>query len=387
MAKARATCTCERCGAAFYVEATRASRKSADEWEEWAAGNYTVCRECEAKEYAELAEKAAKQAQEDGLPALRGTERQVAWAEQIRQNKLVVLNALADELVEKGKPKAAQKAASVTEYIMHTKAAARWWIDNLDTTARRLVEENYEAAKEAEVVQLAQGAVQSGVTAEASAEDTVIHPENERYGTVNVVVSESKVEAHYPKDETFRGVVKAAGYEWDSVGRCWCKVITSTTGAAVDRAAELMNTMLDKGFAVDCKSAEAREKAISGTFEPECRRWVKLRTSGQYNGWLAIAIPRRGEDDAQMLYDAARRIKGSKWNSGSVVVPVAQWALVEDFAGIYGYRISDSATVAIKRHKDLVTVRATTPEKPQREDVLGNILTSSDAVLPELSDD
>lgn len=384
MAKARAICTCERCGATFYVEATRASRKSADEWEAWAADHYTVCRECEAKEYQELAEKAAKQAQEDGLPALRGTERQVAWAEQIRQNKLVALNAFADELAAKGKTKTAQNVSMTTEYILHTKASARWWIDNRDATARALVDGNYEAAKEAKVVQAANNAMQE--VAPELREDTILHPENEQYGTANVVVAEKRVEAYYPKDDTFRGVVKAAGYQWDPTVQCWAKGISQFTGSVTDRAAELANKLLTTGFAVQCQDAKARELAVSGTFKPENKRWVKLFTSGSHEGWLAVWVPRRGEDD-QGLYEAARKIKSSRYDSGFVAVPVARWALVEDFAQIYGYEFSAGAQKAIADFQEANTITPELPPEPEQRDPLADILNSSADILPDLLDD
>lgn len=385
MAKARATCTCEQCGATFYVEATRSSRKSADEWEAWAADHYTVCRECEAKEYQELAEKAAKQAQEDGLPALRGTERQVAWAEQIRQDKLVALNAFADDYAAKGKPKTSQNVSMTAEYILHTKASARWWIDNRDSTARALVNGSYAAAKEAKIVQAAKTATQE--TTPEPPEAVIIHPEGEQYGTVNVVVTESRVEAYYPKDDTFRETVKSTGYQWDPTARCWAKGINQFTGSATDRAAEIANKLLDAGFSVQCQDAEVRELAVSGNFKPENKRWVKLFASGSHEGWLSIWVPRRGEDDDRGLYEAARKIKGSRYDSGSVAVPVARWRLVEDFAQLYGYEFSAGAQKAIADFQEANTIKPELPPEQERNDPLAEILNSSTDILPDLRDD
>ena len=43
------------------------------------------------------------------------------------------------------------------------------------------------------------------------------------------------------------------------------------------------------------------------------------------------------------LYKAARKLPGSKWDKPSVVVPVEQFEEVIDFAGMYGFKLSEGA--------------------------------------------
>ena len=92
MAKAKVTLICPQCGEEFKVETTKYNRKDADKWAIWAKEQNWICRDCEkanweAKKDAE--NKAAAEATiEMGLPALTGSEKQIAWANTIRMNFL-----------------------------------------------------------------------------------------------------------------------------------------------------------------------------------------------------------------------------------------------------------------------------------------------------------
>jgi len=59
-----------------------------------------LCKKCQEEEYAKQNQEAAKQNKENGLPPLKGTEKQVAWAESIRLKKIIELNKLKQDLLE-----------------------------------------------------------------------------------------------------------------------------------------------------------------------------------------------------------------------------------------------------------------------------------------------
>lgn len=71
------------------------------------------------------------------------------------------------------------------------------------------------------------------------------------------------------------------------------------------------------------------------------------------------------------------------------MVPVANHLEVEDFAGIYGYRVSPTVADAAARYEAerLPGVRPADKPKPEQGDKLQEILQSSDEVLPDLVDD
>lgn len=93
MAKAKVTLTCSRCGSEFEWTKSCKSRKEADSAEEWALANVLVCPDCWKK-----AKQAKEQAAEDKklnniisvreLPELKGTEKQIAYAEILRERYL-----------------------------------------------------------------------------------------------------------------------------------------------------------------------------------------------------------------------------------------------------------------------------------------------------------
>ena len=153
MAKATITCTCPECGATHYYTAICHNRREADNWEQYHADEATtrLCPDCYAKQRAEQrAEEreaenkaAAEKAGEFGLPALTGSEKQVAWATTIRQNALD--SALMESagrttagMNEKGR-------AFVAGVIAKMSAEAKWWIDHRDDAAH-LVREEIECA-------------------------------------------------------------------------------------------------------------------------------------------------------------------------------------------------------------------------------------------------
>lgn len=139
MARAQLKCTCPECGTTHYWQVNCHNRREADSWEEYHAGDTDrLCPECYRKmmakkreeERAEQNKAAAATAAALNLPALTGTEKQVAWATTIRQAALdgALLHAAggtASNLNDKGR-------ALIVAVIAKMPAEAKWWIDNRD---------------------------------------------------------------------------------------------------------------------------------------------------------------------------------------------------------------------------------------------------------------
>lgn len=128
MAKGTAICTCATCGSTFKVEATKYNRDEANQWEAWAERNYTECKTCYAtRKQAERAaenEEASAKAQEQGLPELTGSPKQIAWAETIRMAMLEKLSA------ESEKEGGAGEWENFIAWVKEEYTSARYWIDN-----------------------------------------------------------------------------------------------------------------------------------------------------------------------------------------------------------------------------------------------------------------
>ncbi|CAM3743144.1 hypothetical protein COLU111180_06170 [Cohnella lubricantis] len=91
-----------------------------------------VCTDCyRAQQQAKAEAKAAEQ----GLPALEGSEKQIAWATTIRSKMIdEIFEPIRKELT-KGTPKDEQAAKAIAWMIEQVTekintASAKWWIDN-----------------------------------------------------------------------------------------------------------------------------------------------------------------------------------------------------------------------------------------------------------------
>lgn len=141
MAKATATCTCATCGAEFTVTAYKYNRREADSWESWAESHYDECDECREKriqsERDEANRKAAENAASAGLPALTGSQKQIAWATTIRDGILAICSETIADLqlvVESGEASDEYRDDLLVDKLIRswllTKTEAAWWIDN-----------------------------------------------------------------------------------------------------------------------------------------------------------------------------------------------------------------------------------------------------------------
>lgn len=127
MAVGVARCTCERCGARFEKRATRANRREADSWVEWAEENITVCPDCyRAEKIAKAEAEIEKATVEIGLAELEGSVKQISWATDIR-NKFIVTSASFLTRVHNEEEKA--RLIRRREIVLQKAKDSRWWIE------------------------------------------------------------------------------------------------------------------------------------------------------------------------------------------------------------------------------------------------------------------
>lgn len=325
---------CPECGATYRVDLI-GPHKTRD----WKLENYDwTCDDCKEKARQEENTKAAATNEVAGLPALTGTEKQIAWAETVRRQKMesleltlatlspcTILRIKTDEIDK-------ERLAIAIENIQ-TKESATWWIDNRDIDVRYLLKNEYERAEKPLLPK------EKEFKAEALAEAT-IRPESPKTETIaEIRILQNAVEVIFPekRDDFWQIIKKQLHFEWS--GSSWKRTIKTNNGTPADRAAEVGHKLLAAGFSIRIFNEEIRSKAVSGSYEPECTRWVMVRTSGQYQGWFAVNWTEMNDN----LYKAARKLPGSKWDKPSVVVPVEQFEEVIDFAGMYGFKLSEGA--------------------------------------------
>ena len=139
MAKARVHLTCNKCGQEFWAEKTCYNRSDANDWEQYMERVGGTCKECWAKEKeaereaqkAAFSEAAAEGAQgiPFELPALTGSEKQIKWANDLRNGVIATLNNYKikwEEFLSKAETDEEVKAE--LDKIMNP--SAKWWIEN-----------------------------------------------------------------------------------------------------------------------------------------------------------------------------------------------------------------------------------------------------------------
>jgi hypothetical protein len=306
-----------------------------------------VCEECYKLKLEEENKKSMEKANEMELPELIGTEKQIAWANTIRIKMLKDF----EDMTSKVKDEMKDFYKDMINYVATTKIKASWFIDERNSSLVILGEELHE-----EFNKYLKSKEEQPVIEEIKAETTV-YPENKiTDGVVEIEVKGDTIKAIFEKNEEFRLIVKSLGYEWDGV---WKRIIKKTNGSVEDRASELGNKLLNAGFPIRINDLEILDRAVDGKYEQECKRWILKRTKGDYEGWLCISWD--GKDDK--LYNTARKLPSSKWNGG-IVVKAEYYKQVLEFAELYGFKVSEEASVLIEAHIELEkTAKKVNPAK------------------------
>jgi hypothetical protein len=403
---------CEKCQKEYsrVTYTARDSKQTKEYWREKAGTEYGLCYDCyqeqKQQERAKASMEAAAKAKEINLPELQGSEKQVAWANVLRQNfieayeqKIEKISTVPEEeiiekvrrsgeLVHASPEEIEKKCNQVIEdrekviatmfealhYVLSNKTESKWYIDNRDEnpTRRSLVEE-MEASKSIKPVP-------EEIVRDATVEATIV-PENAITPVVaEIKISDDKIVSIFEKNDTFIAVVKALNYKWS--GSAWERKINELTGLAADRAAELGNKLLNAGIPIIIMDEAIRDAAIQGEYEPECNRWV-LKVKDEEK----LKIKWWEKNDR--LYQVARKLPGSKWDSG-VIINIAHYKEVEEFASLYGFMFAKNAKKAIENEKErlanITTVRPVTSKVTEEKDGLKEILNSGSDILDDLKD-
>lgn len=383
---ARAYFKCGDCGASVQTSGT--NRSDADRRAKWHEAQGHLCSDCEAKRRAIQSAKAAEVSKAAGLIALSGSEKQVAWAETIRERKLASLNmivqmaiivrdyesderidedrqAIRDQLVAfvKANPGAETWRMHLSEFMRIVKHADRaialldivkknakssWWIDNRDTMPARLALELRGEIDAELAAHMPIPAAEAEAMQEAQADALLkpaCEPKSQQVAEISLAGSGKEIRVSFAeKREDFRLLMRGLGFAWSD--RFWARSLNFMQGDPIDRMAETAHRILALGYLVRLHDDDARSKAVSGDFQPEQTRWVVKANGGAYDGWCRISWPK--SDD---LYEPAKRIIGARYKDGHVYCPPGSIVEVADFAERYGFAMSESPRKMLEAHQ------------------------------------
>lgn len=133
MAMASVKLICKACGNEFEWRKKCYNRRDAESSEAWARDNITLCPECAAQarreaEAAELAE-AVKGLSVELPDNLTGSEKQIAWAKDIRAKYALMIQRV---YIDKAYDDLRVYIIRVLDVIIAENPSAKWWIDHRD---------------------------------------------------------------------------------------------------------------------------------------------------------------------------------------------------------------------------------------------------------------
>lgn len=385
---ASAAFSCAECGITQW--AWGRNRKKADEMAAWHESVGTLCKACQDKKNAAENAAAAERNAAVGLPALLGSEKQVAWAETIRH---IIFDSL-----EKALPiaKAEDRHAAMQQYPAHSSTLAiaqavktvsamldskfgeraveafltilrgqdraSWWIERGRSSVEYLAYSMGEELRDA----LMTGPEPMPEQA-AAGEEALLRPAGELSSRVVIEISrhDDSVVLDFPSLDAAEEIARQLRFRWDE--RRWCRPMTELTGDPLDRMAETAQRFLRAGFLVRVYDEEARRRAETGEFHHERRRWVTMCRPMPGKESLRISWSLR--DD---FFEAARRIPGA-WYERSpgmrvivFFVPVKAVAEVAAFAEEYGFSLTAEVAAMLGSHRGAVDAAAIVAEFKER---------------------
>lgn len=136
-------------------------------------------------------------------------------------------------------------------------------------------------------------------------------------------------------DESFRVLARRHKFEWNRAKRCWSRIMISIDEAE-SKAREMINLATDEGFYV---STDIDRQP----YEPENMKMIELelRSNGDF---FKLSWPYEGAN----YWSVAMKVPGARKAKGGIIVPVANWSEVLEFAAMYGFAIRPCAMAGMR---------------------------------------
>ena len=373
-------------------------------------------KEKQAKRAAE-AERLAKEAAGNFLPQLTGSPKQIQWAEQIRGEFIEFLAQVKDdfpsfekafnreysdenrkEILTRGEPDMFDfnkirvsimfRFEKALENMIKSEDSAKIYIDLRDLSKVKIDKGILNSLSTGSIFSTSSSfyeryenlinkynPTEDVVMEREIIEETITKPVNYNGVIVEVLNNFDIIIANSVKDEDLIAILKSRGYKWS--GTAWVKTLDEFTGSGLERTAEIIHRLLEKGFGVKTNDTEALSKAKVSEVSKEITKWVKFKES---KNRFFIA---KGD-----YYDELKAVKFMKYKEGFFYIDVEYYQELEDWAEHNGYGISKAAQNkmdSLKRsiREEIVKVEEVIEEKKKVADVL----KSERAVLEDLKDD
>lgn len=347
-----------------------------------------LCPDCEHERLMKLQE-------ENGLPELKGSEKQVAWAMKIRQDFLDSLDRLHDGVdrdwnsglrgdVEKEENKKKMKVEHAMIdaccAYMCEQTDAKFFINERDDLFSYHGEESWHLYDCMEIVKFyAKEFVEEhneyrvAAKKEAEAKQVEVHPEEVTGGTkVWLSIQDDTVKLTSDYEARLVNIIHSLPFKMKWDGYRWNYKVESFRGTAEAVVAELGNRFLSKGYIVIFPDKEMADMSTSGEFEKYHINAVYRNKNNDKQ--LIVKMDANDEELKNLMYNI-RGLNFSHYHDDIASVSVEHYKEVLEFAEDNGFAISPGAKEAIEKYKaSFITatpahVERDTAKAPGRKDV------------------
>lgn len=345
------------------------------------------CNDCIRKEAIETLK---KKAEENDLPELDGSQKQIEWSMSIRQHFLDIIEDLSESMNKEmdatiaSNPDKTEKYEKLrTEYtekfnksIMYIseQTKANFFIDDRDEFGISIPNTTLKTVSAyADAYDKEHDPFEIEAKEEVKRKQVEVHPE-EVIGTTNITLTAENdcVHLYSRYDKRLVDIIHELDFKMKWTGNRWEYKLHNICGSAESVIAELGNKLLEKGYIVIFPDAATADMASSGNFEKYNLNAVF--GDKKYDSVLNVQFNRNDSKMEYMLLNiaGARHIKGC---DDTIKIPVSHYKEVLEIAEDNGFVLSPAALKCIEKYKgSFITatpahVERDTAKEPGRKDV------------------
>ncbi|MHB1642634.1 MAG: hypothetical protein ACYCS8_08230 [Acidithiobacillus sp.] len=291
--------------------------------------------------------------QEGDLPALTGSDKQVAWATEIRTARLNI--ATLDTAIP-GEPPTPRAPQDEFLRCLQGIRRAHWWIETRTLGRDQFMQAAFDEGIKARYVT----PPKDNATAHAVLDEALLAPTRTRGPIAEVSLAAGKVRVVLIEfDEDTNTLLKRCGYRWDAPA--WTRPVAEDV--AEHRAIEIAVRLLAHGCPVRIFDEALRQRAVANDYEPEPPRRVEVSTSAKYRTKFHLVWAL--DEKPVQCRKAAQQLRGAKVFDDGAYVSASHFEEIQDFASQNGFTITPEAQSLIDAEKGKLAGSVRVTAKPR----------------------
>ncbi len=287
------------------------------------------------------------------LPGLTGSDKQVAWASEIRTSRLNV--AKSDNLLFGILPASREQSGEFLKCLWSIRRA-HWWIETRTLGRGQFMLAAFDEGLKARYVT----PPKDDATAHAVLDEALLAPAKTRGPIAEVSLAAGKVRVVLIEfDENTNTLLKRCGYRWDDPA--WTR--RAGDDVAEHRATEIAVRLLAHGCPVRIFDEALRQRTVENDYEPESPRRVEVSTSEKYSTKFHLVWALDGTP--AQCKKAATQLRGAKVFDDGAYVSASHFEEIQDFASQNGFTITPEAQSLIDAEKGKLAGSVRVAAKPK----------------------